>query len=174
MEEVRTIAQYTDVLTQSHTVVVKFTAHWCRPCHKITPILEEMVVVYPTIKFIVVDIEKADKALVKQEAVTSIPLIKCYQGGLLQDQCTIVGFNPVALVQNVQILARNTHRVLTVEPPAVPLERDLERLVLGQPSPDTSISSEDEDVERDDVVTPQSPRQPPESVPSSEDSDSEL
>jgi thioredoxin 1 len=105
MQPVDTVAQYADII-QKHTTVVKFTADWCKPCRELSPIFEEMVEVYPHIKFISVDVDAASKKLVKEQEVKSIPMVKFYHNGVLDDQLTIIGFNLVGLTKHVQQLNR--------------------------------------------------------------------
>jgi thiol-disulfide isomerase/thioredoxin len=146
MQSLASISEYDQCLSTHTVTVVKFTADFCKPCRMLVPIFDELMEVYPAIKFVQVDIAHADKELVKREAIQSIPRIQFYVNGVLEEPRTLTGFNPVKLTQHIQELSHIPRTVVVVGPPSGANDADLARLVESS----SSISSEAED---DDVVS---------------------
>ena len=140
MHSLTSISEYDQCLSAHTVTVVKFTADFCKPCRLLIPIFDELIEVYPAIKFAQVDIENADKALVKREAIQSIPRIQFYVNGVLDEDRTLTGFNPVKLTQHIQELSHLPRTVLTVPAPSDDKDKDLARLV----DESSSISSQDD------------------------------
>jgi thioredoxin-like negative regulator of GroEL len=82
--------------------VIKFSAEWCRPCHKMHSPYEKIAIDNPSIKFLNIDIDKSPD-IVGYETIKSIPLIMFYNNGMKKEQLTVSGFNPELLAQNVDI-----------------------------------------------------------------------
>lgn len=58
--------------TKFKATVVDFTATWCGPCKMISPIFESYSKVYPTVKFIKVDVDENDEITASAE-VSAMP-----------------------------------------------------------------------------------------------------
>lgn len=82
---------FNQVVNDNDTVVVDIYADWCGPCKMISPVLEQLSVEMPTVKFIKVDAD-VDQALINNFGVRSIPTILFFKSGELKQ--TLVGFQP--------------------------------------------------------------------------------
>jgi thioredoxin 1 len=76
----------TDVIGSEQPVLVDFTATWCGPCKKLTPIVEEFANDYSgRVKVFKVDVDKAPSVAAKF-GVMSVPTLILFQGGAIKDQ----------------------------------------------------------------------------------------
>ena len=76
----------TEVIGSKQPVLVDFTATWCGPCKKLTPIVEEFAKDYSgRVKVFKVDVDKAPTVAAKF-GVMSVPTLILFQGGAIKDQ----------------------------------------------------------------------------------------
>jgi len=76
----------TEVIGSEQPVLVDFTATWCGPCKKLTPIVEEFAKDYSgRVKVFKVDVDKAPSVAAKF-GVMSVPTLILFQGGAIKDQ----------------------------------------------------------------------------------------
>lgn len=92
-------------LIASGKVVVYFTASWCGPCKKISPVFEQLQRMYGMgsgIAFVKLDVDE-NPEIANAENITSMPTFKFYKNGkkAYQDLC---GDNIVLLSNGVQAL----------------------------------------------------------------------
>jgi putative thioredoxin len=83
-----------DVIERSAAtpVVVDFWADWCRPCHMLTPVLEQAVAERaPEIQLVKVDVD-SNPALAARFSVQGIPAVKAFRNGHVTSQ--FVGAQP--------------------------------------------------------------------------------
>jgi thioredoxin 1 len=75
---VKTLEEYSQYLKCNTYVVANFSASFCKPCKEISPFIEELVVNYPNIRFLKIDIEDASE-ISDSHNITSIPYFKFYK-----------------------------------------------------------------------------------------------
>ncbi|AOY78591.1 thioredoxin [Moorena producens JHB] len=98
-------SEFDSILTYEGPVVVDFTAPWCGPCRKISPLMEQLAEDYKDrVQVVKIDID-ADKATAKKYTIRSIPAVLIFKGGELVEN--IVGVAPyekftAALEQQLQ------------------------------------------------------------------------
>jgi thioredoxin 1 len=82
-----------DLLLESEPIfVVDFTAPWCGPCRKITPLIEQLADAYQgRVKVLKIDIDK-NKVAAKKYGVKSIPAVLIFKDGEVVEN--IVGVVP--------------------------------------------------------------------------------
>lgn len=77
---------FQEVLASELPVVIDFWAEWCGPCRMITPIIEELAVVYEgRVLICKCDVEENDEVTMKY-GVRNIPTIVFLKGGELVDK----------------------------------------------------------------------------------------
>jgi thioredoxin 1 len=82
----------TEVLQSEVPVLVDFTAVWCGPCKKLSPILEEIAQDYDgKLKVAKVDVDQA-RAPAARYGVMSVPTVLLFVNGQVKDQ--VVGAVP--------------------------------------------------------------------------------
>lgn len=73
--------KYIEATSTEYTVVVKFTASWCRPCEKINPFLQILSRrSVQTCRFIEVDVDEMDE-IASESNVRMMPTFHIYRGG---------------------------------------------------------------------------------------------
>jgi thioredoxin 1 len=75
---VKTLGEYSQILKNNRYVVANFSASFCKPCKEIAPFIEELVVSYPNMTFLKIDIEDASD-ISDYHNITSIPFFKFYK-----------------------------------------------------------------------------------------------
>ena len=81
-----------DVLDSDRPVLVDFWAEWCRPCRKVSPILEELAgELGDKVSVVKLDID-ANPKTTRQYQVMSVPTIMLFKGG--EPVGSIVGAKP--------------------------------------------------------------------------------
>jgi thioredoxin 1 len=75
---VKTLDEYSQYLKSNMYVVANFSASFCKPCKEIHPFIEELVVSYPNITFLKIDIEEASD-ISDSHNISSIPYFKFYK-----------------------------------------------------------------------------------------------
>lgn len=84
--------QYLDLIDSS-PCIVKFTAIWCGPCKRMTPVFDKAASDhYDAANFIEIDIDSCDE-ITNHENVQSIPLFLFYKDGVKQENLTVTGQN---------------------------------------------------------------------------------
>lgn len=79
--EVRTQDEMDRVL-QNEFVVIDFSAPaWCVPCQRLAPHYKKVAEVLTDVVFVHVDIDEAEKALIDEYGVQSVPTVIGYFGG---------------------------------------------------------------------------------------------
>lgn len=102
VHHVNNIEEYLKLVTES-VCVVKFTADWCSPCRKISPLYQKLSVLYRSkIRFIEVDVDHAHE-ISKHESVNAIPLFLFYDNGKLLN-INVRGGDEESLISNVCLL----------------------------------------------------------------------
>lgn len=85
------------VLKSEKPVLVDFWAEWCRPCHMIAPVLEEIANSQDKLDIVKLNIDE-NPTTAAERRVTSIPTLHVYSGGELVKQ--IVGAKPKSMLLN--------------------------------------------------------------------------
>lgn len=82
-----------DLLLESEPIfVIDFTAPWCGPCRKITPLIEQLAEAYQgRVKVLKIDIDK-NKVAARKYGVKSIPAVLIFKDGEVVEN--IVGVVP--------------------------------------------------------------------------------
>lgn len=93
MRQVHTEAEFKKAIVASRVVVVDFYATWCGPCKALTPYLDAMSKVYPSVTFVKVDVDNMNmQDVVHKCAIASMPTIFIYKDGIKKE--IIVGMSP--------------------------------------------------------------------------------
>lgn len=80
------VEEFQTIVAESPITIVDFTAVWCGPCRKLSPILDELERTYGyKIKVIKIDVDK-NKAVSNYYAVSLIPFLQFYKNGRVQEQ----------------------------------------------------------------------------------------
>lgn len=104
MMEIETTKQFKKIMTtNTHLIVVDFSAVWCGPCKALKPILELMSVEYKEnkkdVEFFTIDIDKC-KSLTKKFLIHSVPTILFFKDGKkLNEQ--VSGLNKKEKIQEI-------------------------------------------------------------------------
>ncbi len=85
MEKVREENFGSRILDSDKPVVVDFWATWCKPCHQLDRILEEISEEYENIDFYKVDVNESSR-ISSRYSVRSIPTLLFFNRGKLVDQ----------------------------------------------------------------------------------------
>ncbi len=84
--------EFEQLIKDESIVVVDFTATWCGPCKKISPLMEQLATDYEgRAKITKVDVDQ-NKTVAKQFGIRSIPAVLVFKSGELVE--TLVGMNP--------------------------------------------------------------------------------
>jgi thioredoxin 1 len=83
-----------EVLGSELPVLVDFWAEWCPPCHRLSPVLEELAVEYEGRARIVKIDSDANPETVRAYGVMSMPTLSLFRDGELVSQ--VVGARPRA------------------------------------------------------------------------------
>ena len=73
---------YDHVVDDNEIVFVEFTADWCPPCMRFSPVFEQASERHPDVAFCKVDTD-AEPALSKEAGIKSIPTVLAYREGIL-------------------------------------------------------------------------------------------
>jgi len=91
LETVVDAAKFPDAVAMGQ-VLVDFWAPWCGPCKALTPVLEELSVKYPDVRFLKVNADdEVGLALGAQFGVSSLPTLLLFKNGKLHN---MVSGNP--------------------------------------------------------------------------------
>jgi thioredoxin 1 len=87
-----------EVIQADRLTIVDFSAEWCGPCKKLTPILQDISTEYgEQIKIVEVDVGEAPATAMKY-GVTSIPQLLFFRDGIVKD--SLIGLNPRAKIKD--------------------------------------------------------------------------
>lgn len=78
--ELKSTAQFEQLLKEKNIVVVDFHATWCGPCRQQGPIVLDMAKKYPDICFVKIDVDQFS-ALSNKYNIASIPTILYFKNG---------------------------------------------------------------------------------------------
>lgn len=85
-------SEFEQLIKDEPLVVVDFTATWCGPCKKISPLMDQLAADYDgRAKITKVDVDQ-NKSVAKQYGIRSIPAVLVFKSGELVE--TLVGMNP--------------------------------------------------------------------------------
>ena len=86
MEAVTDSSFADEVLGSALPVFVDFWAEWCPPCHRLTPILDELAVEYAgRIRFVKVDVDN-NPNVAREYRILSMPTLSMFRDGELVSQ----------------------------------------------------------------------------------------
>lgn len=84
--------EFEQLIKDEPVVVVDFTATWCGPCKKVSPMMDQLAADYDgRVKVTKVDVDQ-NKSVAKQFGIRSIPAVLVFKSGELVE--TLVGMNP--------------------------------------------------------------------------------
>jgi len=84
--------EFEQLIKDEPVVVVDFTATWCGPCKKVSPMMDQLAADYDSrVKVVKVDVDK-NKSIAKQYGIRSIPAVLVIKSGELVE--TLVGMTP--------------------------------------------------------------------------------
>ena len=92
MQDVTDATFAEEVLGSELPVLVDFWAEWCPPCHRLSPVLEELAKEYEGRARIVKIDSDANPETVRAYGVLSMPTLSLFRGGELVSQ--VVGARP--------------------------------------------------------------------------------
>lgn len=84
LEHIDTLARWESVFTSSKksTLIVKFTAEWCKPCKQIQPCYSALSEKYGKFKFVTLDVDGDDcDVLSSKMKVAMMPTFVCFRNG---------------------------------------------------------------------------------------------
>lgn len=85
-------SEFDQLIQDESIVVVDFTATWCGPCKKVSPMMDQLAADYDgRAKVVKVDVDQ-NKSVAKQFGIRSIPAVLVFKSGELAE--TLVGMNP--------------------------------------------------------------------------------
>lgn len=97
-----------DVLESDVPVVVDFHADWCRPCHQIAPLLEQLSGEWEDrVRFVKVDIER-NRDVARAYRISSIPAVLLFEEGEPRAWC--IGAKPGYLIERELGLAKRRRK----------------------------------------------------------------
>lgn len=105
MHRVSGIPDYDTHMRSSNVVVAQFSAPWCGPCKKITPVADNLAAQHTSLKFLLVDCE-ANKDLGMREGIKSFPTYYFFVKGKKQEELTFSGADVTKLKQTVEMLSQ--------------------------------------------------------------------
>lgn len=80
--EVTTLTQLHEIFNNHEKVVVDFHApSWCIPCRRLSPHIDSVAAAKPDIRFVKVDIEKADEGINNTFKIQSVPTVLLFENG---------------------------------------------------------------------------------------------
>jgi thioredoxin 1 len=80
MQEVNTQEEFDSIIASNERVAVFFKATWCGVCRSIKPRMEEVEEDFPSIKFLMVDVDQ-DENTAAHHGIRSVPTMKFFGFG---------------------------------------------------------------------------------------------
>ena len=102
VEEVSDARVIKDLISTNACVVIDFMAQWCGPCKMIAPKIKKLAEIYPSVKFIKVDVDRVDSAFVQSEDISAMPTFRFYKNGQALESLTVVGADIRTIQANVK------------------------------------------------------------------------
>ena len=140
-------------LVESGLTIVDFSATWCGPCRRISPVYElfatEYTKVIPELKFLKVDVDEVPAAA---QGVGGLPTFQFWVDNQRIDSLTVMGANVEQLKNNINNLLKGNYVVPTPNPtqgiaaqatPVVPQES-----VKTEVEPEVNLRSSSSNVKR--------------------------
>lgn len=89
-------------------MVVDFHADWCRPCHQIAPLLEQLSREWEgRVRFVKVDIER-NRDVARAYRISSIPAVLLFEGG--EPRAWSIGAKPGYVIERELGLAKRRRK----------------------------------------------------------------
>ena len=87
---IETAQQFQNITSNQNIVIMKFTAEWCKPCHRIQPTYQALAQQYSSakkkIKFVVLDVDNDElEDAVSECGATILPTFAAFHHGALQE-----------------------------------------------------------------------------------------
>lgn len=101
---VKTLEEYNKYLNNNLYVVANFSASFCKPCKEIAPFIEELIINYPNIKFLKIDIEDGSE-ISDYYNISSIPYFKFYKNN--SETTSYCGTDKKIIIEALKCLTYN-------------------------------------------------------------------
>merc|ERR1712087_693958 len=100
-KELKTLAEYQEIIKSDKLVVIDFTATWCPPCQFIAPKFKELAnrAEHANVEFCKIDVDANSQASEKA-GIQCMPTFQYYKGGSMIDKLEGADFD--TLVAKVQ------------------------------------------------------------------------
>lgn len=72
MKEINDFNELRELMETGKSIIIDFYANWCGPCKRIAPFFQKMSHEYPTVNFIKVNVDEAEK-IAEYFSITAMP-----------------------------------------------------------------------------------------------------
>ena len=110
----KSAGEFYQIVSAKCSSVVDFTASWCGPCKRITPLFEKLCSEYPDLQFVKVDVDELD-TVAKDFGIRSMPTFLLFRASAVVDK--VKGANTAHLQAMVSRAAAHDK---DAKPPIVP------------------------------------------------------
>jgi thioredoxin 1 len=93
VKQIKTAAEFDELIGTGATVFVDFFATWCGPCKMVAPIVEKLSEKYPDVTFVKVDVDEVGD-LAQRLGIMSIPALYIFKDG--KKAAETLGYQPEA------------------------------------------------------------------------------
>lgn len=137
IQHLETLDDYNSAIKEK--CVIKFTASWCGPCKRISPLYKKLSEEHTSVKFYEVDIDEGAE-ISDTLGIKSVPTFLFFVSGEQRKSLTVTGGKEKELTESVKSVANERQVVIiqTAEP-----SYNLEKLSLDQESDLSSDDSSD-------------------------------
>ena len=90
----KSAGEFYQIVSAKCSSVVDFTASWCGPCKRITPLFEKLCSEYPDLQFVKVDVDELD-TVANDEGIRAMPTFLVFRTSAIVDK--VQGANPAHL-----------------------------------------------------------------------------